>query len=148
MHIHISKLHGPRIVYQDKIVNCTNSVVFFDELCLLSYNLSAIVLTQSRGTMAKDETKGAAKKKRPTAEKRMIQNKKRRADNRVLRSKIRTGIRRFEDSIKAADTAAVKEALSSVFSALDKGVKQGVLKKNTASRTKSRLTARAVAAKA
>jgi small subunit ribosomal protein S20 len=97
--------------------------------------------------MAKDAKTGT-KKKRPTAEKRMIQNKKRRVENRVFRSKIRTGIRRFEDSIKAADAIAVKEALSTAFSVLDKGVKHGVMKKNTASRTKARLTAKAAAAKA
>ena len=80
--------------------------------------------------------------KRPTAEKRMIQNKKARAINGAARSQIRTSIRRFEDLVTKKESDSAREQLKSVYSLLDKGVKRGILKQNKAARTKSRLTAR------
>lgn len=92
--------------------------------------------------MAKDTKKGA-KKKRPTAEKRMIQNKKRRMENRVYRTHMRTYIRKFLESVAAKDSASIQDNMNKAFSALDKSVKVGVIKKNKANRTKSRLAAKA-----
>lgn len=80
--------------------------------------------------------------KRPTAQKRMIQNEKARTRNRAFRSKIRTSVRRLEDLIAKKEANESKEQLKSVYSLLDKGVKKGLLKLNKAKRTKSRLTAR------
>ena len=92
--------------------------------------------------MAKD-SEPKKKTKRPTALKRDIQNKKRRMENRVFKSSVRTAIRRFEDCLVKGDAATINESLSAVYSLMDKGVKKGVFKTNKASRTKARLAAKA-----
>ncbi|WP_068471334.1 30S ribosomal protein S20 [Candidatus Protochlamydia phocaeensis] len=93
--------------------------------------------------MAKqEETK---KVKRPTAQKRDLQNKKRRLNNKTYKSRVRTAIRSFQDSLVKGDEAATKSKLDEVYSILDKCAKKGVFKLNKVSRTKSRLAARAVA---
>lgn len=92
--------------------------------------------------MAKQEAK---KTKRPTALKRDLQNEKRRLRNKVYKSRVRTAIRSFQDSVEKGDAAATTDKLNEVYSILDKCVKTGVFKLNKVSRTKSRLAARAVA---
>ena len=85
--------------------------------------------------MAKEES--SKKNKRPTAEKRMLQNAKKRMRNRVFKSRIKTAIRTFEQaSSQKEENASVQ--LSQVYSLLDKGVKIGVVKKNQAARLKSK----------
>lgn len=95
--------------------------------------------------MAKQEEKAEKKVKRPTAIKRDLQNKKRRMNNRVYKSRVRTAIRSFQESIEKGDQAVTTEKLNEVYSILDKCAKKGVFKLNKVSRTKSRLAARAVA---
>lgn len=94
--------------------------------------------------MAKTEDKNK-KTKRPTALKRDLQNSKRRAENKGYKSRVRTAVRSFLETVTKGEEAAIKTALSDVYSLLDKCVKKGVFKRNKASRTKSRLAARAVA---
>lgn len=93
--------------------------------------------------MADDKAK---KTKRPTALKRDIRNAKRRAINKSFKSSVRTAMRHFEDAVKAGEAARMKECLNQVYSLMDKGVKRGLFKRNKASRTKARCTARMVAA--
>lgn len=96
--------------------------------------------------MAKQEAKKETKKvKRPTAQKRDIQNEKRRLSNKIYRSRVRTAIRAFDDSLSKEDQQATSTKLNEVYSLLDKCAKKGVFKLNKVSRTKSRLAARAVA---
>lgn len=94
--------------------------------------------------MAKEE-KVKKKEKRPTAIKRDLQSERRRQSNRIYKSRIRTAIRSFEDVIPKGDQAITTEKLNEAYSILDKCVQKGVIKLNKASRTKSRLAARAVA---
>jgi small subunit ribosomal protein S20 len=89
----------------------------------------------------KEENK---KVKRATAIKRDLQSKRRRLSNKTYKARIRTAIRDFEESL-TKDEVAAQEKLNAVYSLLDKSVKNGVYKLNKASRTKSRLAARAVA---
>lgn len=96
--------------------------------------------------MAKEKEAEAKKVKRPTALKRDIQNAKRRMNNKIYKSRVRTAIRHFHETVEKGETAAIQERLNEVYSLLDKCVKTGVYKLNKASRTKSRLTARSVAA--
>lgn len=96
--------------------------------------------------MAKPEDKKKQKVKQPSAQKRDTQHEKRRLRNKSFKSSVRTTIRAFEESVTKGDQPAIKSALSEVYSAMDKGVKKGVYTVNKASRTKARLTARAVAA--
>lgn len=93
--------------------------------------------------MAKqEETK---KVKRPTAQKRDLQNKKRRLNNKIYKSRVRTAIRAFEEALTKGDEAVSQSKLNEVYSILDKCAQKGVLKINKVSRTKSRLAAHAVA---
>ena len=84
------------------------------------------------------------KKKRPTAEKRVLQSEKKRLRNRACRGTINTGVRSFEDALKKGDKEEIKLQLSAVYSLMDKATKKGVFKQNKADRTKARLTARAL----
>jgi small subunit ribosomal protein S20 len=92
--------------------------------------------------MAKQEAK---KVKRPTALKRDLQSKKRRLNNKIYKSRVRTAMRAFQETLTKGDQADTTTKLNEVYSILDKCVKKGVFKVNKASRTKSRLAARAVA---
>lgn len=83
------------------------------------------------------------KKKKPTAEKRMIQNEKRRAQNQVFKSRVRTAIRVYEQSASEKENQeSLTEKLSAVYKLMDKGVKKGVFKPNKAARFKSKYAAR------
>lgn len=93
--------------------------------------------------MAKEQEK--KKEKRPTAIKRDMQSEKNRLRNKVYRSRVRTAIRAFQDTIEKGDQAERTIKLNEVYSILDKCVQKGVYKLNKASRTKSRLAAKALA---
>lgn len=98
--------------------------------------------------MAKEaDKKKEAKVRRPQAQKRVLQSEKRRMRNREHKSRVRTAIRHFDESVTKGDQEAIQERLNAIYSLMDKGVKQGVFKQNKASRTKARLAARAVATK-
>jgi small subunit ribosomal protein S20 len=93
--------------------------------------------------MAQEKAKEKkAKVKRPTPLKRDEQNAKRRTRNRTFKASMRTTIRKFEEAVEKGDAAVSKKELNEVYSIVDKGVKYGIIKKNKASRTKSRMTAR------
>ncbi len=91
--------------------------------------------------MAKEEAV-KAKVKRPTPLKRDLQNEKRRLQNKAFKSQVRTAVRAFEETLEKGDKALVQQRLDTVYSLMDKGVKNGVYKLNKSSRTKSRLAAR------
>lgn len=98
--------------------------------------------------MAKEEKKEEKKVKRPTAQKRDDQSEKKRLRNKIYRSQVRTAVRSLQENIDKKDSGSVKTSLDEVYSLLDKCVKKGVFKINKASRTKSRLAARAATVKA
>lgn len=78
-----------------------------------------------------------------TSAKKRVRRDDRRTDvNRARKSRIRTHIRKVDLAIDAGDKAAAAEALKSAEPEIMRGVTKGVLKKNTASRTVSRLSAR------
>ncbi len=93
--------------------------------------------------MAEEEKK--AKKKRPTAQKRDIQNLKKFRANHAVKSAMRTGIRAFKEALPTKDADKIQEELKSVYSLLDRGVKKGVISANKASRDKSRFALKAKA---
>ncbi len=90
--------------------------------------------------MAKEEEK--KKIKRPTALKRDLQNEKKRLRNKMARSQLKTATRKFEDSLKSGEKEEIQSHLNEVYSLMDKGVKKKILKKNKASRLKSRYATR------
>ena len=67
--------------------------------------------------------------------KRLRQNKKLNVKNRAVKSQVATAIRK----IKTASPEEREAALKGAVSAIDKAAKAGVMKKETASRRKSRL---------
>jgi small subunit ribosomal protein S20 len=77
-----------------------------------------------------------------SALKRARQAEKRTARNRTNKSRLRTSLRRFRESLISGDKAAAEKMFSETMSALDKSVQKGVLHDNTASRYKARLAAR------
>ena len=83
------------------------------------------------------------KKKLPTAEKRVLQNEKKRIINKSFKTQTRSVVVRFEETLKKNDPEEIKKALNEIYSFMDKGVKRGIYKLNKASRTKARYTARA-----
>ena len=62
--------------------------------------------------------------------------------NRKFRSQLRTTLKQVRAVIDAKDKAAVKKQLGQAISVIDKMAAKGVIHRNTASRYKSRLTAR------
>ena len=77
-----------------------------------------------------------------SALKRARQTEKKTAQNRANKSRLRTALRSLRESIAGGDKESAKKAYNSTASIIDKGVQKGALHKNTASRYKSRLSAR------
>jgi small subunit ribosomal protein S20 len=80
--------------------------------------------------------------------KRARQTERKTAVNRANKSRVRGSLRLLREALQKGDTKAVGEQYRSTVSALDKSVQKGTLHKNTASRYKSRLSARVKAASA
>lgn len=74
-----------------------------------------------------------------SAEKRERQNVKRRMHNRMIKSSVRTQIKKFDAAVVAGDKEAAKDAMAISFKLLDSAASKGVLHRNTASRKKSRI---------
>ena len=77
-----------------------------------------------------------------SALKRARQTEKRTTRNRANNSALRTALRDLRESLTKGDKAAADQTYRQTVSSLDKAVQKGVLHKNTASRYKSRLSAR------
>ncbi len=71
-----------------------------------------------------------------SAKKRIRVIAKRTLRNRMVKSSLRTAIRRFSESLGTEEAAA---RLRAAFKALDKAASKGVIHKNTAARKKARL---------
>jgi len=77
-----------------------------------------------------------------SALKRARQTEQKTTQNRANKSRLRTALRSLREAIAKGDKEAAQKAYNSTASIVDKGVQKGVLHKNTASRYKSRLSAR------
>lgn len=77
-----------------------------------------------------------------SALKRARQTEKRTARNRTSASHLRTALRSMRESLEKGDKAAAQQTYRQTVSVLDKAIQKGVLHENTASRYKSRLSAR------
>jgi small subunit ribosomal protein S20 len=73
-----------------------------------------------------------------SAEKELRKTIKRNAANKKVATKLKTLVKANLKQIKANDSK-VKEDFSKTMQAIDKAAKKGIIKKNTASRKKSRL---------
>jgi small subunit ribosomal protein S20 len=74
-----------------------------------------------------------------SAEKQRRQAEKRKARNRAGKSTLRSALKKARTDVTGGETD--KDTLASGFSAVDKAAKRGLIKKNTASRYKARLSA-------
>jgi small subunit ribosomal protein S20 len=73
------------------------------------------------------------------AEKADRQNARRRTRNRIIRSGTRTQVKTANTVIAEGSVADAEKATVEALSALDKAAQKGIIKKNNASRRKSRL---------
>jgi small subunit ribosomal protein S20 len=76
-----------------------------------------------------------------SAKKRVLITIKRTERNRMVKSSLRTAIRKFSESV---GSEVATDKLSMAFKALDKAATKGVIHKNTAARKKARLAKRLV----
>jgi len=77
-----------------------------------------------------------------SAKKRMRTAEKARQRNRIVKRRVRRARRAVLEAVEAGDLAAAEEKFRLFTSVIDKAVKKGVYKPNTANRYKQRLAAR------
>jgi len=77
-----------------------------------------------------------------TSIKDLRQNKRRAEFNRRIRNRMKKAIKNFEDLLKENNTEKAQIALIQTYKILDKAAQKNVIKKNTASRKKSRLASK------
>ncbi len=74
------------------------------------------------------------------ASKKALRSSKRKAVyNQRKKVLMKKAVKRVRDLLRAGESKAAQEAMSDAYQAIDKAAKRGVIKKNTASRKKSRL---------
>jgi small subunit ribosomal protein S20 len=76
-----------------------------------------------------------------SALKRVRQEARRTVINRARKTRLRHQIRAFRRLLESKDSTAAQALLPKTFSLIDRATKWGIVKKNTAARYKSRLTA-------
>jgi len=74
-----------------------------------------------------------------SAAKRNRQNERRRMQNKMIKSRVRSGIKGYLEAIETRDSGSAEEKLKSTLSLLDSATRKGIYHRNTAARTKSRL---------
>lgn len=75
-----------------------------------------------------------------SAVKRMRQNEIRRMRNRSRLSEMRTAIKNFRRLVESGELDEARKILPSVYSVIDKTAQHGAIHRNTAARSKSRLS--------
>jgi len=76
-----------------------------------------------------------------SALKRVRMTEHRTAVNRLRKSRMRTQLKAMRRLLSSKDASGAQAALPQTFSVVDRAAKWGIIKKNTAARYKSRLTA-------
>lgn len=77
-----------------------------------------------------------------SAIKRIKQTGTRTSINRNNKTRLRNQLKKLRGAISQGDAAAAQQLLAPTFSIVDRAVQKGVIKKNNASRVKSRLAVR------
>ena len=80
------------------------------------------------------------------AKKRLRQDDKRKLNNRMKASAMKTAIRRVEEAVEAGDATKLSAAVEHAYKRIDKASKANVIHSNTASRRKSLVSRKAAAA--
>ena len=74
-----------------------------------------------------------------SAKKRILVNEKKALQNQMIKSAVKTEIKKVRAAVEAGNKEEAAKALLAATSAIDKAESKGVIKKNTASRKVSRL---------
>lgn len=74
-----------------------------------------------------------------SAMKRVKVTEKQNLRNRMVRSALKTSIRRYDEALQAGDQAVAEQAYLSAVRTVDKAAAKGVIHKNAASRKKAQL---------
>ncbi len=74
--------------------------------------------------------------------KRVRMTERKTAVNRMRKSRLRHQLRAMRRLLESKDASGASQLVPKTFSMVDKAAKQGIIKKNTAARYKSRLTLR------
>ena len=74
-----------------------------------------------------------------SAKKRVLVNEKKAAQNQMIKSAVKTEIKKVRAAVEAGNKEEAAKALLAATSAIHKAESKGVIKKNTASRKVSRL---------
>lgn len=75
-----------------------------------------------------------------SAKKRVLIIEKKTLRNQILKSALRTTLKKFDSAVSAGDKEAVETAYKLAVKRVDQAVAKGILHKNTAARKKSQLT--------
>ena len=75
-----------------------------------------------------------------SAKKRIATNEKKRAENRMVKTKVNTDIKKFRAAVTAGEFALADELLKIVFAELDAAAGNNVMHKNKAARNKAKLS--------
>ena len=75
-----------------------------------------------------------------SAKKRVLTNKRKENENILVESRMKNSIKKLEKTIKAGNKEDSKKELDITLRNIDKALNIGLIKKNNASRKKSRLT--------
>ena len=75
-----------------------------------------------------------------SAKKRVLTNKRKEDENILVESRMKNSIKKLEKMVKAGNNEEAKNELSSTLKNIDKALNINIVKKNKASRLKSRLT--------
>ncbi|MHC6202708.1 30S ribosomal protein S20 [Breznakiellaceae bacterium SP9] len=74
-----------------------------------------------------------------SAEKRHRQSEERHIRNKAAKSAIKTSVKKFVVSVDKKDTTLAQAALKEMIKKIDTAARKGIIKKNAASRKKSRM---------
>ncbi len=75
-----------------------------------------------------------------SAKKRILVNETKAARNKMIRSRVKTAMKKVDAAVAAGDKAAAQAALTSAVSEIEKAASKGVYHQNTASRKVSRIS--------
>lgn len=79
------------------------------------------------------------KRRKPSVLKRIRETERRTAVNRIRKGRMRAQVKRFRQAVASGDLAQAKGLLSDTLAVLDRSAQLGILHRNAAARTKSRL---------
>ena len=74
-----------------------------------------------------------------SAKKRVLVNDKKNLENKMVKSTVKTAIRKYNDVLASGDVAAAEKLLPQTESVIDSAVSKGIIHKNNAANKKSAL---------